>query len=135
MSLIDQLEATPEILRLLMGNVPDDIARRQPAPGRPSIAEVLDQLSWTEGHIYRARLDDPNAKRPDAPEFDGADPEESFAHWEEQREEAIEQLRADAATEELSEALLREWLRHDLTCVIRIAELVRDLMFDRMEHA
>src|SRR4051794_23476843 len=95
---LDQLAATPEILRILMVNVTDEMAVRKPAPDRWSLAEILEHLSHVEGHLFRLRLDkmldrDGAEIEPyDEKEYDAAgayssnDPEESFAYWEEQRE-------------------------------------------------
>src|ERR1700712_926954 len=107
---LDQLAATPEILRILMASVTDEVAVRKPAPDRWSIAEVLEHLSHVEGHVFRARLDQLLATEGatvefyDEKQFDaegtysGNEPEESFAHWEEQRESAVELIRTLDAT-------------------------------------
>ena len=141
------LEATPAILRGLMSEISDDDARWKPAEDRFSIAEVLSHLSHSEGHCYRSRLDRFLAE--DLPEFEpddaqmhleiykNADPEEDFAHFEEQRETNIELLRglsADAGSRkamhreagEITLAqMLHEWTLHDLGHVRQVAELVR----------
>ena len=54
---LDQLEATPEILRGLMCDLSQSDTEWKPAPDRFSIAEVLAHLSHSEGHCYRARVD------------------------------------------------------------------------------
>src|SRR5579859_6542546 len=54
---LDQVGATPEILRILMASVTDEIAVKKPGPGRWSLAEVLEHLSHVEGHVFRARVD------------------------------------------------------------------------------
>jgi hypothetical protein len=150
---LDQLAATPEILRILMASVTDEIAVRKPAPDRWSIAEVLEHLSHIEGHMFRLRLDqilatDGTLIEPyDEKEFDAAgaysgnEPEESFAHWEEQRESAVEVIRTLDATRlrrtgkhpEFGvftlEQLLNNWVCHDLGHVRQITELVRAQAF------
>src|SRR5438105_12838808 len=100
---LDLLETTPEILHCLMTELTEEDARWKPAPDRFSVGEVLAHLSHSEGHCYRARLDRFMAEQ--RPEFDpddaqfhleryrNADPEEEFAHFEEQRETNIEFLR------------------------------------------
>jgi len=144
---LELLEATPAILRGLMSEISDDDARWKPAEDRFSIAEVLSHLSHSEGHCYRSRLDRFLAE--DLPEFEpddaqmhleiykNADPEEDFAHFEEQRETNIELLRglsADAGSRkamhreagEITLAqMLHEWTLHDLGHVRQVAELVR----------
>src|SRR5262252_2031524 len=100
---LDLLEATPAILRGLMSELTDEDARWKPAPDRFSVAEVLAHLSHSEGHCYRLRLDrfmneDRPELEPDDAQFHlnlyrNADPEESFAHFEEQRDNNIEFLR------------------------------------------
>src|SRR5512145_2229042 len=100
---VDLLEATPEILRGLMTGLSYDDVRWKPAPDRFSIGEVLAHLSHSEGHCYRMRLD--RFMEEERPEFEPddaevhlelyrkADPEDSFAHFEEQRETNVEYLR------------------------------------------
>ena len=150
---LDQLAATPEILRILMASVSDDMAVRKPAPDRWSIAEVLEHLSHVEGHVFRIRLDlmlatdGADVESYDEKAFDAAatysgnDPEESFAHWEEQRDEAVQLIRTLDATRlkrtgrhpELGiftiEQMLNNWVCHDLGHVRQIAELVRAQAF------
>jgi hypothetical protein len=146
---LEQLEITPEILRALMSGLTEEDALWKPAPDRFSIAEVLEHLSHVEGHCFRARLDtamaeDEPAWQPYDPEtysaagqYSGRDPEESFAHWEEQREDNLELLsdlpegfeeRAGVHPEmgriTLAE-MVAEWAFHDLGHIRQIAELVR----------
>jgi hypothetical protein len=73
--------------------------------------------------------------------YSGNDPEESFAHWEEQREEAVNLIRTldparlqrTARHPELGsftiDNLLNNWANHDLGHVRQIAELVRAQVF------
>lgn len=144
---LDLLAATPEILRGLMCELSDEDARWKPAPDRFSVAEVLAHLSHTEGHSHRARVDRMLAEdRPVFDDFDakdyrelyrGADPEDSFDHFEEQREANVEFLHGlgaaagnrvgvhrDSGAFTLAE-LLHAWALHDLGHVRQIAELVR----------
>src|SRR5258708_786600 len=107
---LDQLAATPEILRIMMASVTDEMAITKPAPDRWSIAEVLEHLSHVEGHLFRLRLDQilaqdgADVEAYDEKELDAAgtysgnEAEESFAHWEEQRDEAVELIRTLDAT-------------------------------------
>src|SRR5512146_1514246 len=100
---LDLLEATPEILRGLMAGLTDEDSRWKPAPDRFSVAEVLAHLAHSESHCYRMRLD--RFMSESLPEFEpddaqmyldlyrDADPEDAFAHFEEQRERNIEYLR------------------------------------------
>jgi hypothetical protein len=144
---LDLLEATPDILRGLMAEISDEDARWKPADDRFSIAEVLSHLSHSEGHCYRARVDRFLAE--DCPEFEPddaqmyldlyrkGDPEEDFAHFEDQRETNLEMLRglpAEAgnrkarhrsAGEITLSQMLHEWALHDLGHIRQIAELVR----------
>jgi hypothetical protein len=144
---LDLLEATPAILRGLMTEISDEDARWKPEPDRFSIAEVLAHLSHSEGHCYRARVDRFLAEEMPELELDDAkmhlelykngNPEEDFAHFEDQRETNIELLRglpADAgsrkamhrvAGEITLSQMLHEWALHDLGHVRQIAELVR----------
>jgi len=144
---LDQLAATPEILRGLMCSISDEDARWKPAPNRFSIAEVLAHLSHSEGHCYRTRVD--RFLREDRPEFEpddaqfhldlyrDADPEDAFDHFEEQRETNVEFLRGlpagagarvalhRAAGEITLAEMLHEWAMHDLGHIRQVAELVR----------
>ncbi len=144
---LDLLEGTPDVLRSLMCELSDEDARWKPAADRFSVAEVLAHLSHSEGHCYRARLERFLAE--EMPEFEpddaqmhldlyrNADPEEDFAHFEEQREINVEFLRglpaSDGARKALHRAagvitlaeMLHEWALHDLGHVRQIAELVR----------
>ncbi len=93
---LDLLEATPGIVRGLISELTDDDARWKPAPDRFSVAEVLAHLSHSESHCYRMRLDRFLAEP--RPTFDaddaqmhlalyrGADPQEAFDRFEEQRQ-------------------------------------------------
>jgi hypothetical protein len=144
---LDMLSATPEILRALMGDLSAEDASWKPAPDRFSVAEVLAHLSHSEGHCYRARLDLFLAEEMPVFETDDAqmhlklyreaDAEDSFDHFEEQREDNIELLRnltaEDGARRALHRAageitlsqMLHEWTLHDLGHIRQIAELVR----------
>lgn len=150
---IDQLASTPEILRLLMSGVSDETAVRRVDPNRWSMAEVLEHLSHVEGNMFRVRLDamveddNPTVELYDQNAFDaagayaGRDPEESFAHFEDQREAAVEflsELSPEAAGRTAThpvagkftlEDMLNYWVAHDLSHIRQIAELVRATTF------
>lgn len=144
---LDQLEATPGILRGLMTALTEEDARWKPAPDRFSVAEVLAHLSHSEGHCYRMRLDRFLAET--QPEFEpddaqmylhlyrDADPDDAFDYFEEQREMNLDFLRSLPAEagdrlalhQEYGEItlsqMLHEWAFHDLGHIRQIAELVR----------
>jgi len=144
---IDLLEATPTILRGLMAEVDHDDVRWKPAPDRFSIGEVLAHLSHSEGYCYRTRLDrfmsESNPEfEPDDAQFHlelyaQADPEDSFDHFEEQRETNVEFLRgltlADGDRTAIHKKvgaitlsqMLHEWSLHDLGHIRQVSELVR----------
>ncbi len=153
MDAIEQLEATPEILRALMGGLSEEDANWKPAPGRFSVAEVLEHLSHVEGHCFRLRLDqaleqDGAPWEPYDPEvyeasgqYSGRNAEDSFDHFEEQREDNLALLRnmpagsldragmhAKLGRITLGE-LLNEWAFHDLGHIRQIAEIVRARKF------
>jgi DinB family protein len=141
------LEATPGIIRGLMTELSETDARWKPAPERFSVAEVLAHLSHSEGQCYRMRLDRFMAET--RPEFEpddaqmyldlyrGADPEEAFDRFAEQRENNVEFLRnlpvgagdRVAFHKEYGEItmsqMLNEWALHDIAHIRQIAELVR----------
>jgi hypothetical protein len=144
---LDMLEATPDILRGLMCELSEEDAEWKPAADRFSIAEVLAHLSHTEGHCYRARVDRflneemPVLEADDAQMhlhlYRDADAEDSFDHFEEQRESNVEFLRdltlKDGKRRALHSAvgeitliqMLHEWVLHDLGHIRQVAELVR----------
>ena len=150
---LDHLGAMPEVLRLLLIRVHDDEACSKPSQDRWSIAEVLEHLSHSEGHCIRARLyrmlteDNPQLEPYDdeallaAGAYSDREPEESFAHWEEQREDNVEfmrELHAGILTKTGThpalgtitvENLLHEWVCHDLGNVRSLAELVREQVY------
>ncbi|MBL8233882.1 MAG: DinB family protein [Bryobacterales bacterium] len=144
---LDLLEETPSILRGLMRELNREDATWKPAPDRFSVAEVLAHLSHSEGHCYRLRVDRfmseemPQLEPDDAQMYlhlyAGADPEDSFDHFEEQREMNVEYLRTlthrdggrrashPSAGEITLQQMLHEWAMHDLGHIRQIAELVR----------
>lgn len=141
------LEETPSILRGLMRELSHDDAAWKPAPDRFSVAEVLAHLSHSEGQCYRNRVD--RFLDEELPEFEpddasmyydlyrGADAEDSFEHFEDQRELNIELLRSlpRSAGERRAlhrkvgeitlQQMLHEWAMHDIGHIKQIAELVR----------
>lgn len=144
---LDLLEETPGVLRGLMTEISEDDARWKPAEDRFSIAEVLAHLAHSEGYCYRTRVDrflaeerpefEPDDAQMHLERYRNADPEEDFAHFEEQRESNVEYLRTlparagqrKAMHKEAGEVtlaqMLHEWALHDLGHVRQIAELVR----------
>jgi hypothetical protein len=144
---LELLEATPAILRGLMSEISDEDARWKPAPDRFSIAEVLSHLSHSEWHCYRARVDrildeempelEPDDAQMHLDLYVNADPEEAFAHFEDQREINVELLRSlpagagnrKALHQEAGEItlaqMLHEWALHDIGHIRQVAELVR----------
>ena len=144
---LDTLAATPEVLRGLMAGLSEEDALWKPAPDRFSIAEVLAHLTQSESHCYRQRVDRiMSESRPTVPgddaslhyeEYRDRDPEEDFAHFEDQRESNIEYLRSlppgsgerKAVHESLGvftlSQMLHEWAMHDLGHIRQVAEIVR----------
>jgi len=146
---IDQLESTPEILRLLMEGLSEEDTNWKAGPDRFSIAETLEHLSHVEGHCFRTRVermvneDNPTIESYDtdayvaAGQYSGRSAEDSFDHFEEQRETNIEALRdlPPAAGERRAvhkkvgpitlAQMLNEWALHDLGHIRQIAELIR----------
>ncbi|MEZ5403310.1 MAG: DinB family protein [Bryobacteraceae bacterium] len=144
---LELLEETPSILRGLMRELNREDAEWKPAPDRFSVAEVLAHLSHSEGHCYRMRVDrflseempefEPDDAQMHLERYAGADGEDSFDHFEEQRETNVEFLRTlprsagerrarhQAAGEITLQEMLHEWAMHDLGHIRQIAELVR----------
>lgn len=150
---LDHLAATPDIHRALLTGISPEQAYWKPTPDRFSIAELMEHLSHVEGHCFRMRFDeilaadDPVVEPYDQNAFyaQGAysnrDAEESMAHWEEQREDNLEFLRAldpkvlsrTARHSVLGaftlENLLNEWALHDLGHIRQMTELVRAQLY------
>ncbi len=150
---LSQLEATPEILRALLDGITAEQAQWKPAPDRFSLAEVLEHLSHAESRAFRSRVEKmADEENPIIEEYDqnayaasgqysGRDAEDSFDHWEEQREDNVEYLRSLPETAgartgahrnlgsiTLGE-LMNEWAFHDLGHIRQVAELVRAIVF------
>lgn len=153
MDAVRQLENTPEILRALLDGLTEEDAGWKPAPDRFSIAEVLEHLSHTEGHCFRARLEASAEEdgaawelyNPEtytaAGQYSGRNPDDSFDHFEDQREDNLEYLRLlpeswaerKGAHPKLGAItlgeLVSEWAFHDLGHIRQIAELIRARQF------
>jgi hypothetical protein len=141
------LAATPVILRGLLTELTEEDARWKPGPERFSVAEVLAHLAHSESHCYRMRLDRFMAET--RPQFEpddaqmyldlyrGADPQEAFHQFQDQRKSNLEFLRdlprgageRVALHREFGEItlaqMLHEWALHDLGHIRQVAELVR----------
>jgi DinB superfamily len=147
---LDQLEATPEILRRLMAGLDEADARWKPAPDRFSIAEVLAHLSQSEDD-YRLRLNrfmeedlpvfEPDDAQSHLDLYRGADPRDKFDRFEKQRVNSVDYLRGLSAEAGARKAIhksageitlnqmLHEWVLHDLGHIRQVAELVRARKF------
>jgi hypothetical protein len=135
-----QLEITPEILRLLLEDLTEEEANWKPAPDRWSIAEVIEHLSHVEGHGFRSRMDQmTESTLPEILEYDqealaaegqysGRDVEDSFDHWEDQREANIEFLRG------LDESVVSRQGKHERLGIITIGDLLNEWAFHDMGH-
>ncbi len=144
---LDQLEATPAILRELMCDLSAEDTEWKPAPDRFSVAGVLAHLSHSEGHCYRTRVD--RFMSEDLPEFESddakmylelyrnANAEDAFDRFKKQRKTNLAYLRTlprsagerrarhQEAGEITLQQMLHEWAMHDLGHIRQIAELVR----------
>jgi hypothetical protein len=137
---LSQLECTPDIFRLLLDGLTEEEANWKPSPARWSIAEVMEHLSHVEGHGFRARIDqmmeedNPEIKEYDqeafsaAGQYSGRGMEDSFDHWEEQRETNTEYLRT------LTGAALTRQGRHERFGSITIADLMNEWAFHDLGH-
>ncbi len=146
---IVHLESTAQILRALLSGISEEDASWKPAPDRWSVAEVLEHLSHVEGHCFRARLElameengaawepyDPKVYEAEGA-YAGRNAEDSFDHFEEQREDNLDyvtSLAEDAAARkgvhpEMGEItvaeLVAEWAFHDLGHIRQICEIIR----------
>lgn len=149
---IEHLGGAPEMLRLAMAGLTETQTLQKPAAHRWSVAEILEHLSHVEGHYFRPALDailsggtiEPYDQTVYDAEgrYSGREPEESFAHWEEQWEDNLQLIRGSleafttgrtALHPQLGrislEDLLNEWAIHDLGHVRQILELVRALIY------
>ena len=150
---LGQLQVTADILRMLMEGLSVEDTVWKAGPDRFSIAETLEHLSHAEGHCFRERVermveeDNPALEVYDqeahfaSGQYSGRTAEDSFDHFEEQRELNVEYLSElpDSAADrsgrhpELGEItvshLLNEWAFHDLGHIRQIAEIVRALKY------
>ena len=148
---LDLLEATPTILRGLMSELNAEDVRWKPAADRFSVGEVIAHLSHSENYCYWTRVNrfmneaNPEFETDDAQFhlelYANADPEDSFDHFEEQRETNLEYLRSlpkgsgarTAVHQKVGpitlEQMLNEWAMHDLGHIRQIAELVRAVKY------
>ncbi len=141
------------MLRELLRGVTDAQAVTRPSPQEWSIAEVLEHLSHVESHGFRLAMDQMLSEDfPSLPPYDqealalagqysNHDPEDSLAHWEEQREDNLawlESLSADAGERTGQHArlgsitvaeLLNEWAFHDLGHLCQVIQVVRKLRY------
>ncbi len=146
-----QLKNTPEILQLLFEGLTGAEATWKPSPDRWSIAEVMEHLSHVEGHGFLSRIlamTLPAETFPMLPaynteefsasgQYSGRNFEDSFDHWQDQRESNIEYLHtltpdvlSRVGSHETFGAitvsdLLNEWAFHDLGHIRQIIELLR----------
>jgi hypothetical protein len=114
---------------------------------------MLEHVSHVEAHCFRIRVDEmlahnnPEVKPYDQDAFfaqgtySNRDAEESLAHWEDQRDDNLELLRAlepaalsrTAVHPEFGQFtlgnLLNQWAFHDLAHVRQLAELVRAQLY------
>jgi hypothetical protein len=150
---IPQLEATPQILRLLLEGITELQTQWKPEPDRWSLAEILEHIAHVEAHYFRAAVDalvgspdaviapyDQNAYAAQGL-YQGREAEDSFDHFEEQREDNITFLNGlslhavdrSGTHPQLGavtlEQVLNEWAFHDLGHIRQIAELVRAIRY------
>ena len=150
---MQQLAETPDLLRAVLRDVTDEQTVAKLSPAEWSIAEVLEHMAHVESHGFRLPLDqmvsesfpdlqpyDQNALA-SAGQYSNHDPEDSFAHWEEQREDNLawlESLSDDAGGRTGNHdrlgsitvaQLVNEWAYHDLGHLRQIIEIVRKLRY------
>ena len=150
---VGQLATTPEILRLMMDGLSEEDANWKPGLQRFSIAETLEHLSHVEGHCFRDRVErmieenNPTVEPYDtdayfaAGQYSGRDAEDSFDHFEAQRELNLEYLRElpDSTAERTGihtklgvitvSHVMNAWAFHDLGHIRQIAEIIRALKY------
>ena len=146
---LDQLEATPEVLRLLVASLTEEEAAWKPAPDRFSVREALAHLAQAEDDCYGRRLRQwSEQERPDfrvAPDGDlppaigtAREELERFAarrkenlHWLQKRPEGTGQRTAvhEVQGQVTLEQQVAEWSAHDLGHIRQIAELLRAVKY------
>jgi hypothetical protein len=127
-------------MRLLLEDLTEEEANWKPAPDRWSIAEVIEHLSHVEGHGFRSRMDRmTESELPEILEYDqeafaaegqysGRDVEDSFDHWEDQRDANIQFLRS------LDESVVSRQARHEKLGTITVGDLLHEWAFHDMGH-
>ena len=144
---LDQLAATPAILRGLLCELSVADTEWKPAPDRFSVAEVLAHLAHSEGHCYRTRVErflneempelEPDEAQMHLELYRNANAKDALDRFVEQRDLNVAYLRSlprsagerrarhQEAGEITLQQMLHEWAMHDLGHVRQIAELVR----------
>jgi hypothetical protein len=149
LSIFNQLEATPDLLRTIIGMLSAEEATWKPAPQRFSIAEVMAHLCEVETQVFRTRLARMvNEDRPQLDSYDqeaigvaggynGRDVHESLTAFQQHRLDNLAYMKyLPAAMEgrvglpaELGPItvgqLLNEWAFHDLGHIRQMVELLR----------
>lgn len=146
---VNQLRATPEMLRLMAGALTPDDFRWKPQPSRYSIAEVLAHMAHADEHCFGLRMtrvlgeSEPKLDPYDDASFLAAAPEHlsdgaarlgDFAATRARWMDAVTKVDAAGAARKgmhpqmgavTCGELLTTWAFHDLGHIRQIAELIR----------
>jgi DinB superfamily len=151
--IIHMLEATPGILRSMLGDLTEEEGRWKPSPARWSITEVLGHLAHVESRGFRGRVE--RIGREDNPLLESYEPAgfaaagvyaarglpDALAEFERERSISVALLRSlplevlgrPGVHEKLGPLVaanvLNEWPFHDLGHIRQVAELVRSIRF------
>lgn len=147
---LHHLRISPDIIAELMEGMSEAQAIAKRRESDYSLAEMLEYLSHSEAHCFRVRLDalqtggGANGTLVAAYDrdslfvsgtFSGRDPSESFAHWQERRDDNLQVLEdnvengpADRAA--LLHQLLREWAAHDLRAIGVITTRISEELYE-----
>jgi hypothetical protein len=149
---IQQLQATPEIIKLLASHLSDSQAAAKPTPNAWSVAEIVAHLAHTEEHCYEARVqrildggsslvaayDAKRFEREGAYATPFAPALTSLVQLRTKNVDRLRRLEPDdlvrGATHETVgaftlEDLIYEWAAHDVGHIRQIAIVLRDVLY------
>ncbi len=151
---IDQLETTPNILRLLAAGLSEAQALAKPSALSWSVAEIIAHLVHTERHVYQSRVQhiifrgtaivpSYDVKRFEAEgAYSGVNLKDGIASLADLRSESTQRLRRlkgsdfsrRATHESVGEFtladLIYEWAAHDIGHIRQVAIVVRDVLYN-----
>lgn len=139
---LEHIRIMPEIVQELMNGLSEEQAKSKKSADDYSLAEMLEYMAHAEAHLFRERLDvlltPGSAGDVDydyanlfvSGTYSNRDPEESFAHWQERRDDNLDVLDDIKGGDEAAlRSLLNQWAAHDLYSLGRIANCISAALY------